>query len=196
MVRHPLQKSSSERCRHLPLILWLFSSSSNHSLPSPTAFPSRRIHPKFNYFLEEGFGERKWAALSTLSGARSCAPRNASPTHIRTQAILAVDNWGFTLLNSSPGGYWDDLYVQLHVLSHTFWGEGGILNDCTYLMCLGVCSDLCRMLPPSDTDGNWRLEATTDIHFRASQCFSGFWWIRGVKLGNVYVASMKDWLKH
>lgn len=71
-------------------------SSSIHSLSSLTVFPPQRIHPKFNYF-RGGFSKRN-GALSQHSRGSELAPRNASPSHIRTQTISAIDDWGFTAL--------------------------------------------------------------------------------------------------
>lgn len=96
IAHHSLRRSSSRRCCHLPLILWLFFPSSLHFLPSLTVFPPQRIHPKFNYF-RGGFSKRN-GALSQRSRGPELAPRNASTSHTRTQTISAIYDLGSSAL--------------------------------------------------------------------------------------------------
>lgn len=98
-------------------------SSSIHFLPSLTAFPPRRIHPKFNYF--RGRFSKRNGALSQHSWGSELALRNASPSHICTQTISAIEDWGFTALLQLARwvlGWWFiwSSHFKSLLLCHTF----------------------------------------------------------------------------
>ncbi len=87
-------------------------SSSIHSLPSLTVFPPQRIHPKFNYF-RGGFSKRN-GRLSQHSQGSGLALRNASPSHIRTQTISAINDQGFNCFAiARPAGIGMKIYPDL-----------------------------------------------------------------------------------
>lgn len=133
-------------------------------------FPPQRIHPKFNYF-QGGFSKRN-GPLSQHSRGPGVGPEERiSPSHIRTQAILAIVDWGFTSLQLARWilrWFIRFIYMLCHIFFF-FWTlqTEGILKYCTYLMFLDDCWSLCRMLPTSDTNGSWQQEALIDIHFCA-----------------------------
>lgn len=116
--------------------------------------------------------QKKWAALSTLSGARSW-PRG---THLSLSHSHASNFSNRRLRLYFTTARQVDIKmiytIYLYALSHFFFffwtlQTEGILKYCTYLMFLDDCWSLCRMLPTSDTNGNWQQEALIDIHFCA-----------------------------
>lgn len=86
IVRHSLKKSSSKRCCHLPLTLWLFFSSSSHFLHSLTVFPPHRFIQN-SITLKEGSAREKWGTLSALSGLRVGPEECISLSHSHTNSF-------------------------------------------------------------------------------------------------------------
>lgn len=123
IARHSLGRSSSKRCCHLPLNLWLFFffPSIFHCLPSLTVFPPQWIHPKFNYFWG-GFGKRNGALFQHSRGFK-LALRNASPSHTNN-----FSNWRLRLCCFTTAHhmdiemmiYSDNSFQTCLALSHVF----------------------------------------------------------------------------
>lgn len=143
-VCHSLRRSSSRRCCHLPLILWLFFSLYHPLSPLPDSVSSSADSSKIQLLLRR-VQQEKWGTLSTLPRLRFSPEECISFSHkqfqqLTTEAVL--------LYYSSPDGYWDDdLYGSLisnlscpvtHFLElFTLNGHSSylmFLDDCSYLV--------------------------------------------------------------
>lgn len=145
---HSWRRSSSKRCCHLPLILWLCFFFPPPSSPLPDSVSSSADSSKIQLLLRR-VQQEKWGTLSTLPRLRF-SPEECIPfwhkqfQQLKTEAVL--------LYYSSPHGYWDDdLYGSLisnlscpvtHFLE--LFTQSG---RCSYLMFLDDCSYLVAFYP-------------------------------------------------
>lgn len=106
IVRHSLKKSSSKRCCHLPLTLWLFFSSSSHFLHSLTVFPPHRFIQN-SITLEEGSARKMGHSFNTLR-APSWPWGMHLPLTFAHKQFQQSTTEALLPYYSSPGWYWDD----------------------------------------------------------------------------------------
>lgn len=97
------RKAHPKRCCHLPLTLWLFSSSSIHSHPpSPDSVFSAADSSQIQLLFEEGYAEEMGSSLSTLLGDPPWVGPPLREMHLpltsSRKQFLAIDDRGFTLL--------------------------------------------------------------------------------------------------
>lgn len=106
MKAYPVKRLTARHpCCHLPLTLWLFSSSSIHSQPpSPDSVCSAADSSQIQLLFEEGCAEEMGSSLSTLLGAPWVGPPLRGmhlPLTSSHKRFLAIDDQGFTLLRLS-----------------------------------------------------------------------------------------------
>lgn len=156
IVCHSLKKSSSKRCCHLPLILWLFfPQASTFSPPWQCSLLSGFIRNSITF--EEGSAREMGHSLNTLS-ARSWPWGMHLPLSFAHKQFRLSTTEALPLYRSSPGGYWDDdLYASL-ISSQIFSGlkvlmlnfEPLLISDVSGRLYIFV--GLCPYQIPMETD--------------------------------------------